>query len=62
MYHPKDTVGCPSPWPIIQIYFFDPAPPKDVDYGDVDWESGTQFTCFTSTKVQILTQQEERRG
>jgi hypothetical protein len=22
---------------------------------------GTRFTCFTSTKVQILTQQEERR-
>ena len=24
-----------SPWPIIQIYFFDPAPPKNTDCADV---------------------------
>ncbi len=29
--------------------------------GDVRGAAGTQFTCFASTKVQILTQEEEGR-
>ena len=28
----------------------------DIDAGKPEWLRGTQFTCFTGTKAQILTQ------
>lgn len=49
-YHPAGPKK--SPWPIIQIYFFDPAPPKDIDYGDVDFE--TEIEWGQTTQEELL--------
>jgi hypothetical protein len=45
-YHPL-TAKSPSPWPIIQIYVYDPAPEAQTGegYDDIDFEadSGMEF-------------------
>lgn len=48
-YHPQGPKQ--SPWPIIQIYFFDPAPPKEEDFGDVDFDSEMEWG---QTTKQVL--------
>ena len=49
-YHPEGPKA--SPWPIIQIYFFDPAPAKEQDFGDVDFESEMEWG--KTTKEELL--------
>jgi len=49
-YHPKGPKA--SPFPIIQIYFFDPAPAKAEDFGDVDFE--TEMEWGQTTKEELL--------
>lgn len=49
-YHPQGPKK--SPWPIIQIYFFDPAPPKEEDFGDVDFDSEIEWG--QTTKEELL--------
>jgi len=49
-YHPEGPRA--SPWPIIQIHFFDPAPAKEQDFGDVDFESEIEWG--KTTKEELL--------
>ena len=41
-----------SPWPIIQIYFFDPAPAKGEDFGDVDFEAEMEWGGVTKEELE----------
>lgn len=49
-FHPKGSKN--SPWPIIQIYFFDPAPPKNEECADVDFDA--EIDWGQTTKEDLL--------
>ena len=51
-YHPEGPKK--SPWPIIQIYFFDPAPPKEQDFGDVDFETEIEWGQVSMMTIIII--------
>ena len=49
-FHPAGKHN--APWPIIQIYFFDPAPAKGEDFGDVDFEAEMEWGGVTKEELE----------